>query len=103
MGEAGPQVENTLSPGAQGKQPKPDTADSAQTRIVKNVFVFGSAAQRGTETASSLLALQEISSHQESAVQQAKTGKKAGHRSKFGKFKVDTKRHKDTTTGVQLP
>ena len=54
--------------------------------------MFGSAAQIVTEKARSLPALQELSNHQEPAAKQAKARKKAGHRSKFGKFKVDTEK-----------
>ena len=77
----GRKEKNSLSPTQQ--------AVHTQTRTVRGVFMFGSAAQTVTEKAVSLSALQELSNHQEPAVQQAKSGKK--------------RRHKDLTTGVQLP
>ena len=53
--------------------------------------MFGSTAQSVTRMVNSLPALQELSSHQEPVEQQKKTGKKAGHWAKAGKFKVAAK------------
>ena len=52
--------------------------------------MFGSAAQTAIEKASSLPALQELFNHQEPAAHQAETGKKAGHRFRVEKIKIDT-------------
>ena len=64
MGEACPQVENTYTSSLQGrKHSKPDTAGHVQTRTIKEVFMFGGAAQKVTETKSSLPTLQILPSH----------------------------------------
>ena len=65
--------------------------------------MFGGAARIVTGMESSLPALQELPSHQEPVGRQAKTAKKAGRWSRFGKFKVDTKKalghdHRSTST-----
>ena len=54
--------------------------------------MFGSAARIVTETQSSLPALQELPSHQELVGNQVKTTKQPGRWSRFGKFRVDTKK-----------
>ena len=63
-----------------------------QAQAMKGVFMFGSAARIVTETKSSLPALQELLSHQEPVANQVKTTKKPGRCSRFGKFRVDTKK-----------
>ena len=73
------------------KQTKSNTVTCAQTRSMEGVFMFGNAARSVTMT-NSMPALQESSNHQEPVEQQKKTGKKASHWTKTGKFKVTTKK-----------
>ena len=54
--------------------------------------MFGGAAQTVTETKFSLSAMQELPSHQEFVGNQVKTTKKPGRWSRFGKFRVETKK-----------
>ena len=58
--------------------------------------MFGSATQVATQTQSSLPALQELPGHQEASEAKVKATKKAGRWSKFGKFKVETKKTQET-------
>ena len=58
--------------------------------------MFGSAARKVTETKSSLPALQELPSHQELAGNQVNTTKKPSRWSRFGKFRVETKKTQGT-------
>ena len=96
MGEACPQVEK--------KQFTLDTAGCIQARTIEGVFMFRSAAQKVTETKSSLPTVQELPSHQEPVGNQVKTTKNPGGWSTFGKFKVSVKKtqkanSKSGTTG----
>ena len=105
MGEVCVQVENTYIPSMQRrkKQSKLDTAGNVHAQTMKGVFMVGSAARIVTETKSSLPALQELPSHQEPVGNQGKPMKKPGRWSRFGKFRVDTKKTKGLTTWVILP
>ena len=58
--------------------------------------MFGSAAREVTETKSSLPVLQELPSHQELAGNQVNIAKKPSRWSRFGKFKVKTKKTQGT-------
>ena len=53
--------------------------------------MFGSAAPKVIETKSSLPTLQELPSHEEPVGNQVKNTKNPGRRSRFGKFRVETK------------
>ena len=67
------------------------SANTHQSKPREGVFMFGSAAQKVTETKSSLPTLQELPSHQEPVGNQVKTTKSPGRWSRFGKFRVRTK------------
>ena len=54
--------------------------------------MFGSAAQAVTKTKSSLPALKESQNHQKAAEAQVTATKKSGRLSRFGKFRVETKK-----------
>ena len=54
--------------------------------------MFGSAAQAVTKTKSSLPALKESKNHQKAAEAQVTATKKSGRLSRFGKFRVETKK-----------
>ena len=58
--------------------------------------MFGSSARKVTKTKSSLPALQELPSHQELAGNQVNTAKKPSRWSRFGEFKVETKKTQGT-------
>ena len=97
MGEVFPQVEKTYIPSLQaGKEPKLDIASNAEARTISGVFMFGSAARKVTKTKLSLSALQELPSHQKLARNQVKTTKKPSGWSRFGKFRVETKKTQGT-------
>ena len=74
-----------------------NTAGHVQAQTTKGTFMFGSAAQVVTKTESSLPALQELPSHQEAPGSQVKATKKQGPWSKFGKFKVESKKTQETS------
>ena len=59
--------------------------------------MFGGAAQGVTKIKSSLPAVQELPGHQKVSKVQVKPTKKPGCWSKFGKFKVDTKKTQETS------
>ena len=54
--------------------------------------MFGNTVRTVTETKCSLPAMQELPSHQEFIENQVKTMKKPGHWSRFGKFRIETKK-----------
>ena len=58
--------------------------------------MFGSAARKVTETKGSLPSLQELPNQQEIVGNQVKTTKKPSHWSRFGKFRVETKKTQGT-------
>ena len=78
------------------KQPKLHIAGNAQARTIKEGFMFGSAARKVTETKGSLPSLQELPSQQGIVRNQVKTTKKTSHWSRFGKFRVETKKTQGT-------
>ena len=78
------------------KQFKLNIAGNVQARTINSVFMLGSAAHKVTETKSSLPVLQELPSHQELVGNQIKTTKKPSYWSRFGKFRVETKRTQKT-------
>ena len=69
----------------EGKQSRLETAGSVQARPFSGVFRFGSAAKEVTETKSSLIALQELPSHQDRVENQVHITKKPSCWSKFEK------------------
>ena len=75
-----------------GKQSTLDTAGHLQAQIIEGVFMFDSTAQNVSKTKSSLPALYELPSHQELVGNQVKTTKRPSRWSRFGKFRVETKK-----------
>ena len=73
------------------------SADTNQSKPPEGVFMFGSAARKVTETKSSLPTLQEFPSHQEPVGNQVKVTKNPGRWSRFGKFRVETKKTQGST------
>ena len=69
-----------------------DMSGNLHTRTIKGVFMFGSAARTVTETKCPLPAMQELPIHQKFVGNQVKTTKKPGRWSRFGKFRVETKK-----------
>ena len=68
-------------------------ADTNQSNPPEGVFfIFGREARKVTETKSSLPTLQELPSYQEPVGNQIKTTKNPGRWSRFGKFRVGTKK-----------
>ena len=74
------------------EQSKLDTADNVQARTIKGVFMFGGAVRTMAETKCSLPALQELPSYPECVGNRATATKKPGRWSRFGKFRVETKK-----------
>ena len=68
------------------------SADTNQSDPPEGIFMFGSVAQKLAETKSSLPTLQEFPSRQEPVGNQVKTTKNPGRWSRFGKFRIRTKK-----------
>ena len=98
MSKACPQVDNTYTSQVckEEKQSKLHITGNAQAQTVTRVFMFGSATQKVTETKGSLPSLQEVPSQQEIVRNQVKITKKTSHWSRFGKFRVETKKTQGT-------
>ena len=74
------------------EQPKADETNNAQSRTVNGVFMFGRAAQAVRTTKRPLVAVPELPSDHDHGEDKKDTRKKPRHWSKFGKFKVGTRK-----------